>query len=172
MRQPLTLHLDGGQAPLARLRALGGSPWDHPERLPARTVDPADWLPFEPTAQITLEGQPLVWLARDGSEAAVDARAFGDLLCVDAARLPDEGVAVGRCLTDALAPRDLARLLILAYVVRANTHTTAEVTLLSEAAGRTVWESEDTFFTNRRNVVTSRFAIEVAEGARRVSPAR
>ncbi len=171
--EALTLHLDGGQTPLAQLRALGGRPFDHPEQLPARAIDPAAWVPFEPTAEITLEGRPLVWLAKDGSEAAVDARAFGDLTCADAAGLPDEGVAVGRCTTEGLAPREVARLLILAYVVRANTHTTAEVTLVAEEGGRTVWESEDTFFTNQRNVVTYRFAIEVeAGGPLRVTPVR
>ncbi len=178
----LAFRLEHHDSPLSQLRERGGNLPDFPDRLPAREIpapaagaEPA-WVPLPVTADVQLDGRPLVWLAADGSGVAVDARAFSDLTCVDAGRIPQGGVVLGKCLVpDRLAPRQVARLLIQADAVRANIHTHADVKLLQELPGyggtyRSVWESEATYFTNQRNVATMRFVIEVErDGTLRVS---
>ena len=156
---------------LSEQRSIGPGWDDFPTRFAASTVDPTTFLPVKAVAEYRVSGQPVLYFTPDRRAAVVDSRYFSDLAVADPTRMrPGEMAMIGAVRETArreMGGRALAKLLVLAGVVRVYWHVEADVCLETETASQdgayeAVISGTHTYFTNERNEGHFAFLLRIA----------
>jgi len=163
------IHLDNEDSYLTEVRKLGGKMPDYQETIKAEAVDPKSYNPVSVVADIRIDDRPLLWINPVLDHVVVDKKAFTDLQSIRAVmakHLDAKGQVIGRFLGGkALSPRQIVTFLLKGDVIRSNAHTTAEVYIMSETSGDIGYCAAlacvDTYYTNKKNVDTYRYAIAI-----------
>lgn len=153
-------------------RSRGVSVDDFAQAFVNESIDPELHQRVRCVEFLRLAGEPLFWFHADGGPAVVDARLCSAVTVVDPTRMKSGTSAVVGQLTDRarreVAPRVLARGLMLAGAIQTFWHIGAELCLESESdegdayVGR--YGAEHTYYTNDENVVAYAFEF-VLDGA-------
>ncbi|MBT3220471.1 MAG: hypothetical protein HN348_15400 [Proteobacteria bacterium] len=163
----MKLTRDGDQSILKEQRGKGGVPlYDFPEGYPAAKIDFASYVPLDTTGAFVVDGQPLFWLTPELDKVVADGRVFGDLTVVNATVLSTgERKVLGKLIRqDALAPRKMAELLIVADVVLTWAHIGSELALIEERTDNGwvgVFEGTHTYYTNDENIDPVEFELSI-----------
>lgn len=160
----LTLERDSNTSLLSEQRRLGPAMHDFAESYSAAAID-ARYTPMKTTGAFTVDGNPLFFLTPERDAVVVDQRVFSDLRCVEPMRLKAKETASIGTVRQPMPPRDLARLLITADVVRTYIHIGSQLALVEESTDETGWtgafEGTHTYFTNEENVDRVAFSLRV-----------
>ena len=168
-----TYTIDHDDSPLAQLRERGGSIPDFQDRVPAAVIDPKTQEPLPATAALTLEGQPIAWLAASLDHLVMDGAAFAPLRRAEPTRLSTgERAEVGRvtpAAREGLGDRQVFELLARAGVIQTYWHLGADLCLTAESLEDGVYRAEvdgvHEYATNRSSEQRYGFAVEIgAEG--------
>lgn len=153
---------------LQEQRSVGPAASDFQPAFAAAEIG-AEHLAVKAVESFRVGGAPILWFAPDRRTAVVDARVFSDLVTADPLRFaPGQSAPVGRILVgrDALAGRDVAKLLIRAGIVRVYWHVEADVCLSTEEIDGGAYavrvSGEHTYFTNGKNTDPFDFELRIA----------
>jgi hypothetical protein len=167
----MKIEADHSRSVLQEQRSRGPHANDFFASYPAAAIDPAKQEPIRATDAFRVGGNPVLWLSADKASVVVDQRAFSTLTNVDGTRHTGDPIVVGKATAatlKAMPPRDLARFLIAAGVVRIYVHIGGWVCLEEETSTNGGWRGRfagsHQYFTNEENNDPLAFVIEMVDG--------